>query len=130
MSQNAGQISKELKRSGFCVTIPVKGFKFATRTKNIFDMSENNTPQSNLTPEELHKKKTITGILAILFGCFGIHYFLISKPIPGIITLVVDLLTCFIPGAILGLISGIKMLTGSEEDFKTNYLETKKDFPI
>lgn len=83
-----------------------------------------------LTPQELHQKKTVAGILALVLGSMGIHYFYIGKPIAGAITIFSTLFTCGLTGLITSLICGIRMLTCSDEEFRTRYLETEKAFPI
>jgi TM2 domain-containing membrane protein YozV len=61
-------------------------------------------------------KKTVAGILAILLGGFGVHKFYLGMPTPGIITLVLTVVTCGATG-IIGLIEGIIYLTKTDEEF-------------
>lgn len=73
-------------------------------------------------------KKVLVGILAILFGAFGIHKFILGYNKEGIIMLAVSIilgaLTC---GAgvglagLVGLIEGIIYLTKSDEEFYATY---------
>lgn len=69
-------------------------------------------PQS-MSPAK-KKSKVTAGILGILLGGFGAHYFYLGKPGWGILYLV--LCWTYIPG-ICGLIEGIMMLTQSDEEF-------------
>jgi len=61
------------------------------------------------------KSKIVAGILALLFGGFGIHKFYLEKPENGILYI------CFfwtgIP-EIIGIIEGIMYLTESDEAFE------------
>jgi len=74
-------------------------------------------------------KKTIAGILAILLGGIGVHYFYLGKTTAGLITI---LLTCCTCGfwAILMFIQGIMMLVISDEDFYSKFVNTDRSFPL
>ena len=73
------------------------------------------------------KNKILAGILALFLGGIGIHYFYCGKPIPGL----VFLLCCWtgIP-AIVALIQGIMMLTMTDEQFNSKYVNNPSSFPI
>jgi TM2 domain-containing membrane protein YozV len=80
---------------------------------------------------EVSQKKLIAGILAILLGSLGVHKFYLGMTTPGIIMLLVTLLTCGAGGAItgiIGIIEGILYLTKSDEDFEKTYLIEKKQW--
>lgn len=65
--------------------------------------------------------KTVFGILAILLGSLGVHKFVCGHTKWGVIYLLITICTggmlAIIP-AILGIIAGIKVLTGTEEDYQ------------
>ncbi len=73
------------------------------------------------------KNKTTAGILALLLGGIGIHYFYCGKPLPGF----VFLLLCFtgIP-AILALVQAIMMFSMTDEQFNFKYVNTPSSFPL
>ena len=74
-------------------------------------------------------KKIAGGICAILLGSLGIHEFILGLTTPGLIMLLVSVLTCFIgsvPMSIIGLVEGIVYLTKSDEDFYQTYAVEKK----
>lgn len=73
------------------------------------------------------KNRTTAGILAILLGGLGVHYFYLGKALPGIVYL---LLCCTGIPAILGLIQGIIMLTMTDEQFYNKYVNTTSSFPF
>ncbi|MFO0925120.1 MAG: TM2 domain-containing protein [Pirellulales bacterium] len=79
--------------------------------------------------KEFAGKKVAAGICAILLGSLGIHKFVLGLTTPGIIMLVITLVTCgfgsMITG-IIGLIEGIIYLTKSDEDFYQTYGVEKK----
>jgi TM2 domain-containing membrane protein YozV len=75
--------------------------------------------------------KIAAGLCAILLGSFGIHKFILGMPTPGIIMLLITLLTCGIGAAatsIIGLIEGIIYLTKSDQEFYETYVIGKKEW--
>ena len=82
-------------------------------------------------------KKVIVGILAILFGAFGVHKFMLGYNKEGgillgifLVSMVlsclgVGLLFVWIPG-VIGLVEGIIYLTKSDEEFYNTYQVGKK----
>lgn len=79
------------------------------------------------------KNRGVAGILAIILGSLGIHYFYIGKNTAGIICLVLTLFSCGIAATLLsvmGLIQGILILTMSEQEFENRYIYTQSTFPF
>ncbi|HJZ54451.1 MAG TPA: NINE protein [Gemmataceae bacterium] len=72
-------------------------------------------------------KRIVAGILGILLGGLGIHKFYLGYTTPGIIQLVLGLVTCGAAG-IIGLIEGIIYLTKSDADFVQTYQVGKKEW--
>lgn len=81
-----------------------------------------NRPQEPLRDN----KKYSCGILAILFGPFGIHKFLLGYRNEGIITLILSVVTCGIATSVIGLIEGIIYLCMSDEAFYQTYQVEKR----
>lgn len=75
------------------------------------------------------KSRGVCGLLAILLGTLGVHYFYLNKIGAGIICIVLSLVTCGFWGVIT-LIQGILMLTMSQEDFERKYANSPSSFPI
>lgn len=69
------------------------------------------------------KSKTVAGILAILFGTFGVHKFYLGKVGMGILYFI--LCGSLIP-TVLGIIEGIIYLTSSQEKFDNKYVAKRK----
>jgi len=71
--------------------------------------------------------KTVFGILAILLGSLGVHKFVVGHTKWGVVYLLITICTggglAIIP-AILGIIAGIKVLTGTEEDYQ-EYIDSE-----
>ena len=75
------------------------------------------------------EKRIAAGICGILLGALGIHKFILGNTTPGLIMLLVSILTVGIAAPIMGLIGlieGIIYLTRSDEDFVRIYIQGKK----
>ncbi len=73
------------------------------------------------------KSKLVAGILAILLGGIGIHKFYLGYPIPGILLIVITLVTLVV-GPVIGLIEGIIYLTAKDEEFHRTYVVYRKSW--
>ena len=74
-------------------------------------------------------KKIAAGVCAIMLGGLGIHKFVLGLTTPGVIMLLITVLTCGIGGAVMGLvglIEGVIYLTKSDEDFYETYCVEQK----
>lgn len=78
---------------------------------------------------EISNKKIICGILAILVGSLGVHYFVMGKVAGGFITILLSIVTCGL-WSIVMLIQGIMILCMSNEDFKRKYLDSTSTLPL
>lgn len=75
--------------------------------------------------------KLPAGVCGILLGSLGIHKFILGYTGPGLILLLITVLTCGVAGmitGIIGLIEGIIYLTKTDEDFVRTYVEGRKDW--
>jgi len=75
------------------------------------------------------KSRGIAGLLAILLGTFGIHYFYLGKTGAGIIFLILGLLSCGILGLVT-VIQGILMIVMTQDDFEKKYVYTTNSVPL
>ena len=78
---------------------------------------------------EANGKKLAAGIIGICLGWLGIHKFILGYSTPGIIMLLVTILTFGFGGiviAIIGLIEGIIYLTKSDEEFYNIYIARER----
>ncbi len=94
------------------------------------------------TNEEIHSKKTMTGILALILGGFGAQYFYLGKNQAGIIVLaswlvltIINIFTCFMLFFlyfiyVVFLVQGIMILTMDDKQFKAKYLDSENSFPL
>jgi TM2 domain-containing membrane protein YozV len=73
--------------------------------------------------------KIAAGICAILLGCLGVHKFILGLTTPGIVMLLVTLLTFGLGAvvmAVIGIAEGIIYLTKSDAEFYQIYMVDKK----
>ena len=76
-----------------------------------------------------NSQKIAAGICGILIGGLGIHKFILGMTGPGLIMLLVTVLTCGFGGIvmhIIGIIEGIVYLTKTDEQFYQTYMVEKK----
>lgn len=74
-------------------------------------------------------KKMLCGILAILLGGLGVHYFVMGKSTAGIISIVLSIVTCGLWSMVM-LVQGIMILCMSDSDFRTKYIDSPKTLPL
>jgi len=75
--------------------------------------------------------KVPAGICGILLGWLGIHKFILGYTGPGLIMLLVTVLTCGIGGwvmGLIGLIEGILYLCKSDDEFVRVYVDGQKEW--
>ena len=87
--------------------------------------------RSMLNPQntDVVSKKTLCGIMAIIFGGFGVQYYIIGKIGGGLVTLLLTMVTCGL-WSILTLVQGILMLTMSDEEFYRKYVASQSFMPL
>lgn len=92
-------------------------------------MHSNPVPPTAPVPPTSGKDKTVAGILAILIGSLGIHYFYVGKVAAGLITLLLSFVSCGI-WAFIMFAQGIYMLTLTQEVFDEKYVYTNSTLPL
>jgi TM2 domain-containing membrane protein YozV len=88
-------------------------------------------PPAPPTLSDRASKKIAAGICGILLGCLGIHKFILGYTGPGLVMLLVSVLTCGVGATIfwiIGLIEGIIYLTKSDEEFVRTYIDGRKEW--
>lgn len=78
---------------------------------------------------EFSSNKIAAGICGILIGGLGIHKFILGLTTPGIIMLLVSVLTCGVGGLVMGIIGfieGVIYLSKTDEEFYQTYAIEKK----
>ncbi len=81
--------------------------------------------------QDVSGKKLAAGICGILLGGLGIHKFILGMTTPGLIMLLVSVLSCGLASpvmGIIGLVEGILYLTKSDDEFYQTYIVEKKNW--
>jgi TM2 domain-containing membrane protein YozV len=81
--------------------------------------------------QDISSKKMAAGICAILLGSFGVHKFILGMTTPGVIMLLITVLTCGVGSvatSIIGIIEGVIYLTKSDQEFYRDYMVGKKEW--
>lgn len=84
---------------------------------------------TELEDSETRSKKTLCGIMAMLFGSLGVQYFILGKTAGGFITILLSLITCG-AWATITFIQGIVMLCMSDSDFKRKFIDSTSTLPL
>lgn len=80
-------------------------------------------------PGDISFKKLAAGLTAVQFGSFGIHKFVLGQTTPGLIMLLVSVLSCSFAMPVMmviGMVEGVKYLRMSDEEFYETYLVNRK----
>lgn len=73
--------------------------------------------------------KNACGILAIILGGFGLHYFLVGKVGGGFINIILSLCSCGL-WSVINLIQGIMILCMSYDEWKAKWVDNPSNFPV
>ena len=76
-----------------------------------------------------NKNNIVAGILALILGGWGIHYFYCGKTTAGLLTILLEFCTCGLWSIII-LIQAITILIMGQEEFEQKYVLTDKSFPL
>ncbi len=76
------------------------------------------------------KSRGLAGLLAILLGTLGVHYFYLGKTTGGIVFLLVSIFSCGVVTEIASLIQGIMMFTETQEEFERKWVFCPTDIPL
>ena len=79
------------------------------------------------------KSRGVAGLLAILLGTIGVHYFYCGKTTAGVVFLLCTVCSCGFPGLVVGVLSivqGIMMFLMTQEEFEAKYVATPATFPL
>jgi len=79
------------------------------------------------------KSRGIAGLLAILMGWCGLHYFYIGKTNAGILFLLIAVLSCGIFATIttiVSIIQGVLFFTSTQEEFEFKWVNSPSNFPM
>ncbi len=99
--------------------------QFNNQTVNSLDSVFNNGPSG--------KSRGIAGLLAILMGWCGLHYFYIGKTSAGVLFLLIAILSCGVLATvttIVSIIQGVLFFTSTQEEFEQKWVNSPSNFPL
>ena len=99
--------------------------QFGNQASNALDSVFNNGPSG--------KSRGIAGLLAILMGWCGLHYFYLNKPTAGIVFLLIAILSCGILAtvtSVVSIIQGVLFFTSTEQEFEQKWVYSPSNFPL
>jgi len=99
--------------------------QFNNQAANSLDSVFNNGPSG--------KSRGIAGLLAILMGWCGLHYFYIGKTSAGVLFLLIAILSCGILATvttIVSIIQGVLFFTSTQEEFEMKWVNSSSNFPM
>lgn len=83
------------------------------------------------------KSRGVAGLLAILLGPLGVHYFYLGKPVGGLVCLLVSLIgsimTCGLAAGVVllfTLVQGIMMMSMRSDEFEQKYVYSTSSMPL
>ncbi len=99
--------------------------QFGNQASNALDSVFNNGPSG--------KSRGIAGLLAILMGWCGLHYFYIGKTSAGVLFLLIAILSCGILATVttvVSIIQGVLFFTSTQEEFELKWVNSPSNFPL
>ena len=99
--------------------------QFGNQASNAFDSVFANGPSG--------KSRGVAGLLALLMGALGLHYFYLNKPTAGLIFLIATLVTCGLLGAvtyIISIIQAVLFFTSTQQEFEQKWVYSPSNFPL
>lgn len=99
--------------------------QFGSQASSAMDSVFNNGPSG--------KSRGIAGLLAILMGWCGLHYFYIGKTSAGVLFLLIAILSCGILATIttiVSIIQGVLFFTSTQEEFESKWVNSPSNFPL
>ena len=99
--------------------------QFSNQASSAMDSVFNNGPSG--------KSRGIAGLLAILMGWCGLHYFYIGKTSAGVTFLLIAILSCGVLATIttiVSIIQGVLFFTSTQEEFEYKWVNTPNNFPL
>jgi TM2 domain-containing membrane protein YozV len=88
-------------------------------------------PPPGQMPNPRASNKLPAGICGIVLGSLGVHKFILGYTGPGLIMLLVSVLSCGLASPVMhviGLIEGIIYLTKSDDEFVRTYVDARKEW--
>lgn len=79
------------------------------------------------------KSRGVAGLLALLMGAFGLHYFYIGKTQAGVLFLILAFLSCGVLGVVtevIAIIQAVLFFTSTQQEFEQKWVNSPSNFPL
>lgn len=79
------------------------------------------------------KSRGVAGLLALILGGIGLHYFYMGKTNAGVLFLLVAILSCGAFGVVthvISIIQGVLFFTSSQEEFESRWVNSPSNIPL
>jgi len=99
--------------------------QFGNQASSALDSVFNNGPSG--------KSRGVAGLLAILMGWCGLHYFYLNKTTAGVVFLLISLISCGVLAAVTGIVSiiqGVLFFTSTQQEFEQKWVNSPSNFPL
>ena len=99
--------------------------QFSNQASNVMDSVFSNGPSG--------KSRGVAGLLAILMGWCGLHYFYLGKTSAGVLFLLVAILSCGLLATvttIISIIQGMLFFTSTQQEFEQKWVYNPNNFPL
>ena len=99
--------------------------QFSNDASNALDSVFNNGPSG--------KSRGIAGLLALLMGALGLHYFYVGKTNAGIVFLLISLLSCGVFATVtwvISIIQAVLFFTSTQQEFEQRWVYSPSNFPL
>ena len=99
--------------------------QFSNQASNAMDSVFSNGPSG--------KSRGVAGLLAILMGWCGLHYFYLGKTSAGVLFLLIAILSCGILATvttIISIIQGVLFFTSTQQEFEQKWVYSPSNFPL
>lgn len=99
--------------------------QYASQAGEAFDSVFNNGPSG--------KSRGVAGLLALLMGALGLHYFYLGKTTAGVVFLIIFFLSCGVLGLVtevIAIIQAVLFFTSSQQEFEQKWVYSPSNFPL
>ena len=99
--------------------------QYASQASNALDSVFDNGPSG--------KSRGVAGLLALLMGALGLHYFYLGKSTAGVVFLIIFFISCGVFGVVtwvISIIQAVLFFTSTQQEFEQKWVYSPSNFPL